>query len=352
MYVVTAVIASSLFVLYSFVQHFIDWNKILNVSSSFDENIALVVWISIGLFCLQLVLKNITTIFLAVHLPAVSDAILFGSNLLVLIVLFALYKLNIDSLMAVALVFMVAPVIIYSVSSLYFFKGILSEFRPKMYKIERFYFNDLMILGVKFFFIQITSVVMFASGNILIAQMYGPADVSPYNIAFRLFSTTLVVFTIIMTPFWSAYTEAFTKNDFLWIRESLKNLIKLWIVFSLLVVVLFFISPWVFHYWIGDLIAIPTGVSLSFMFYAILLAWSGLYAQFLNGIGIIRVQLYIAIFQLISNIPLAIYFAKYLGFGVSGIIMATNINLFISGVILACQVYKICNQKAVGFWLR
>ena len=81
----------------------------------------------------------------------------------------------------------------------------------------------MMNLGVKFFFIQITTIVMFASGNFIITQLYGPAEVTPYNISYRLFAATVTVFTIIIAPFWSAYTEAITMKDFTWIKKVLKK---------------------------------------------------------------------------------------------------------------------------------
>jgi hypothetical protein len=36
--------------------------------------------------------------------------------------------------------------------------------------------------------------------------------------------------------------------------------------------------------------------------------------------------------------------------GVAGVVLATNLNLFISAIILPVQVYKISNQKARGIW--
>ena len=45
-----------------------------------------------------------------------------------------------------------------------------------------------------------------------------------------------------------------------------------------------------------------------------------IFSMFLNGIGKIKIQIYVAIFIALINIPLSVFLAKYLGFGLAGII--------------------------------
>ena len=47
---------------------------------------------------------------------------------------------------------------------------------------------------------------------------------------------------------------------------------------------------------------------------------------------------------------MAIFFAKNLELGIPGVIIATNINLLISAIILPIQVKKLSNNKASGIW--
>lgn len=58
-----------------------------------------------------------------------------------------------------------------------------------------------MGLGLKFFIIQIATVVLYETSNLIIAQLFGPAQVTPYNVAGKYFGIIPMVMGIIMTPF-------------------------------------------------------------------------------------------------------------------------------------------------------
>jgi O-antigen/teichoic acid export membrane protein len=322
----------------------------LNIPNTFDENISLIVITVFCLFSLQLILKNITTILLALQKTALSNLIMFSGNLLALISIMILGKIGIANLKTISLTFMLSPITIYIGFTIFLFRKKLNKYIPEKLKIHREYFSNMMNLGIKFFFIQITTIIMFSSGNFVIAQLFGPKEVTPYNISYRLFASTMSIFTIIIAPFWSAYTDAITKNEYSWIKNALKNLNKIWVLFAFGLLMLLLASPFVYKLWVGERVNIPFFLSASFALYAALLSWTGMFSQFLNGVGKIKIQLYISIFQCVSNIPLAIILAKYLNFGITGVIMATNINLIISAIILPIQVRKISNQKAYGIW--
>jgi uncharacterized membrane-anchored protein YitT (DUF2179 family) len=68
----------------------------------------------------------------------------------------------------------------------------------------------------------------------------------------------------------------------------------------------------------------------------------------LNGIGKIKLQLYLVIFTGLINIPLAIFFGKKIGLvGIS----LTSILLFIfMGIFFSIQTQKILNKTAVNIW--
>jgi Na+-driven multidrug efflux pump len=63
--------------------------------------------------------------------------------------------------------------------------------------------------------------------------------------------------------------------------------------------------------------------------------------MFVNGIGDIKIQLYTAVIAMFLNVPLSIIFVKYLGLGLSGIVMATIVSLSLAAVALPIQVNRI-----------
>jgi O-antigen/teichoic acid export membrane protein len=346
-----AIIALSFLSIFTVINPFLNWSKILNLPTNFDENINLIVWSVFALFCIQLYLKNISTILLALQKTTYSNSLMLMANIGALIFIFILQYLNMISLFSIALAFMSAPVIVFLITTLFTFNGYLKEFKPQLFSLpKKKYLNDLVGLGLKFFFIQITTVVMFSSSNIIITQLYGPSEVTPYNIAFRLFSTVLTVFTIIVTPFWGAFTEAHAMEDFNWIKKSIKKLISIWGLFVIGTFVLWIISPFIFRIWVGREVIIPLDLSLQFAIFTVIMSWTNLFVFYINGVGKIKLQLYIAIFQCIVNIPLAVILAKYLGLGTSGIILATNINMLIPAILIPIQYKKLINNTAHDIW--
>ena len=347
------IISGVLIVAFLVVNHFLNWYHILNIPADFNENIDVIAAVVFLLFCVQLVLKNISTVLLSLQKTTFSNSLMFLGNLLALILIFLFNKFHATSLFSIALIFMISPIIVLSVTTIIVFRNYLKEFRPALFSVPRKkYFNELMGLGLKFFLIQITTVVMFSSSSVIISQLYGPSSVTPYNVAYQLFAAAQIFFGIIITPFWTAFTEANAKSDFGWIKKALKKLMALWGIYSIGIILLWLISSFVFKIWLGGKIAIPLSLSFQFALFAILMTWSSIFSFFVAGIGKITISLYGAIFQCIIYIPLAIFLAKALGLNTTGIILATNLNLLIPVILLALQTKKIINQKAYGIWNR
>lgn len=52
----------------------------------------------------------------------------------------------------------------------------------------------------------------------------------------------------------------------------------------------------------------------------------------------------------IINIPLSVYFARNLGMGISGVILATIVCLLVGSILHPLQYYRIIKGKATGIW--
>lgn len=333
------------------INYFANWSDILNLPKDFDENINFIIGTVFILLCAQLVLKSISTILLSLQKTTFSNSLNLFGNLLSIVFIFLFNKICVVNLFSIAVIFMISPVIVFIVATIKIFGEDLRYLRPKLFAFPTAnHFNDLMSLGIKFFIIQITTIVLFSSSSIIITQLYGPASVTPYSVAYQLFAAAQIFFSIIITPFWSAFTEANVKNDYSWIKNTIKKLIFIWCVFSIGIIILWLISPFIFKIWLGHKIFVPLSLSFQFALFAILMAWSSIFSSFVSGIGKITITLYLAIFQCIVNIPLAIFLAKNVGFGTSGIIMATNINMLIPVILLSIQSKKILNKNAYGIW--
>ena len=207
-----------------------------------------------------------------------------------------------------------------------------------------------MNLGVKFFIINIAVVVLFMTDNVIITQLFGPEDVVPYEITKKYFGIPLMLFMIIVQPLWSAVTEAYQKEDYEWIKNSINKLIKIWGMFAVLIIAMLLISGFVYDFWVGDKVIIPFQLSACWALFAILQSFNSIFTSFINGVGKIKIQLITAINSIIINIPLSIFFAKTLGLNTSGVILATIFSIIIGLIARVIQYKKIITNNAFGIW--
>jgi O-antigen/teichoic acid export membrane protein len=242
------------------------------------------------------------------------------------------------------------PVLVLIGFNLIGFRSRYKQFKPDLRFWRRDYFKDIFGLGFNFFIIQISGVIIFSTDTLLISRLLGPEEVVPYQLAFKYFGVSSMIFSIISTPFWSGFTEAYTKNDNVWIANAIKNLTKLTIVFILFVCLLLLFSNKFYKFWLGELVDIPFVLSVYMAIYYIQLIIITPYTIFINATGKIFIQTYQSLFSAIINIPISIYFVKYFNLGTEGIILGTIISLIPSLFITPIQTWKIINSSKNKFY--
>lgn len=347
-YAILSIIIGIVLLLFFFINPFLNWAKILNTPEEMNKELGILALIVFVFFCIQFVLQLINTVLTADQKPAKASYFSLLGSIFSLGVIFILTKTTQGSLLYLGMALSFTPLIVVAVSSVWFYKREYKDYAPSFKFVKFSYAKDLMSLGIKFFFIQIAAVILYQTSNIIIAQLFGPTEVTPYNIAYKYFGTVTMIFSIIMVPFWSAYTEAYAKNDLLWIKKSIRKIGYIWLFLTLLALIMLIFSEEIYVLWVGNSIKVPFRLSLSLALYVIINAWCSIFSQFINGVGKIRLQLYSAMFAALVNIPLSIYLGKKIG--ISGVILSTCILSLISAVWVPIQYYKIINGRARGIW--
>ncbi len=342
-----AVIVLIFYFLYLSLHYWIDWYSILNVDAMKVPDLNSIIILVLSFFCVGFLFKLVGNVYMAYQVPAVNDLLVFLGNLFSLLIIFVCSKITAGSLKTVSIVFSVVPAFIYILACPITFK-LYREIAPSWKWIKKRYFGALVSLGGKFFVVQIAYLVVFMTSNLIISNLFGPQEVTPYNIAFKYFSVLTMGFTIVITPFWSAITEAYTLNDMMWIRTNIRNLVFVWAGFALLSIAMLIISPYVYSVWVGAEVEIPMSLSVFCAVYVSIVNWNNLFAYMINGIGKLHIQLILAVVQGILFVPLAIWCGK--NFGVTGVLVALCLCLFISAIGNPIQCWKIVNKKATGVW--
>lgn len=336
--------------LFYIAQPFINWSKVLNAPLDMANALRDVASIVFGFFFIQFILRLINTILNADQKSALASFNGPFSSFIALILIYILTKTAPPSLLYLAGAFCLSQVLVLIVANFYYFKKLYYNIKPSIFYFKKRYVKVLVGLGINFFLIQLSALVIFQTTNILIAQYFGPTEVTQYNIAYKLFSTIFIIFQIITLPLWPAFTEAWTKQDIPWIKNTVNKLFKLWVKLVLLTILLLVFSKIIYNLWVGNKVVIPFGLSFFIAVYFLLFSFGSIYNMFINGISKLRVQAVSLLIGAILFIPLTWVFVKIFHFGVNGLIISMIISNFYSFSIAPVQYYKLMNGTAKGIW--
>lgn len=337
-----SIIAGLIFGIFFLAQHFIDWYGFLNVDPTKVGNLDSVIVIVVATVCLTFVFKLIGSIYMAHQLPAVNNLLTFLGSLVSLIVIAILKQTTDGSLKEVAITFTASAALIYILAYPLTFKK-YKTISPSFNAIKLSHFKSLATLGINFMLIQIAVLVIFMTSNVIISRLFGPEEVTPYNIAFKLFSAFNMAFTILLSPLWSAVTDAYTRGDYNWIRHSMQKMKKIWILMTIAMIITVMLAKYLYNLWVGDEVVIPLQLSAWMAVYIALSSLSNLYANIINGFGKLKLQLISALIQGIVYIPLAVWCSKL--FGVCGILVALSAICLFSSVINGLQCRLLMSGK-------
>lgn len=342
------VLSIGIFVIFSLIINVLDWYSILNVDPETVGNLKEVVLVSFFFFCLSFLFKFVGNVYQGLQLPAVNNLIGLGGHLFSFIVIFILRLTVPGSLFWVAVVYSAAfPAVYFLCYPITFFK-LYPYLSPSYRYFRKEYLKDLFSLGMLFFVIQIMGLVLFSLSNLIISNLFGPDQVTPYNIAFKYFSFVSIFFGFLLAPIWAATTDAYTKGDLTWIQSSQKKIRKILLLVAGVIFLMILCSGIVYKIWVGDAVDIPIEMSVLMGVYVLLIQYSLAYSSILNGMGKLRLQTINIVVVAILFYPVCCFFARC--FGVNGIIVGMIV-VNISGALLnTIQLKKLLIKSAKGIW--
>lgn len=338
-YILIGLIAVALWVLVTGASFFVTWQTVFNTMTISEATLRLTVQVAVFFIVLNFWIGLISALFGAVQKTSMTALGQLISNVLALLFVFFLIKTTDATISYLALAYGISMVTGNIILSLRFYQQ-HSELRPTS-SLDKKHITPLLSIGLKFFTIQIAVLVIFTTDKMLITQLFGPEYVTQYDVIFKLFSVITLAHTLVSAPLWSAYTDAYHRGDVVWIKRMLhkQHIIYIGVVLSVLIMGL--LAKPVISIWIGRDIDVSCPLIVTIGIFVLVATWNNIYAMLVNGIGEIKIQLYMAVVGMFVNIPLSLIFVKYLGLGLSGIVMATIVSLLLSSISLPIQVYRI-----------
>ncbi len=350
-YFTLSVIMLALFVIISIANMFINWSSILNVDPSYTEELRMVFGIVTLFFCINLVVNLFSTILTADQKPGLSSVLGAAGQFFSLLVVYILTLTTEGSLYNLALYYSGIPMLVVFLASIYAFK--FTRYRacaPHFRSFRRQLVSSVTKLGMKFFVICLSMIFIFQVMNIIISRELGPDAVTEYNIAFKYFNILTTIILIVVTPFWSAFTDAYQKKDYQWMSSSIKKLETIWLlsVFAALIMVL--VANPFYSIWVGDDVHIHMITTISIALYISLFNLGQIYMYMINGVGTVAIQLIIYLTFALIAWPLMVLSCRW--FGLPGIVIIPSIVVLLQAVCGKIQIGKIIHNSAIGLWGR
>ena len=304
-----------------------NWQKLFNVYDYDNAYLSKLVLIILFFTLSNFVLSLINAVFNAVQRASLAVVNQFLTQLLSLTVVLVLISFTTSNLHLLALGYGMSMLISNLILTIWYFAK-NPELSPKLKYYDKQKLKPIIALGLRFFLLQVTMMIILTTDRFILLQLTDRSEVARYDIVFRYFNVLMIFHTLINAPLWSMYTEAYQKKDHLWIEKTMKNLMRLCLLYTFGLIVLIIIGKPVILIWLDkESLGLVTS---NFIFMAILMLFSiahSIMAYFTNGIGKTRLQLYTSIIGALINIPLSIYFVNKLDLGLNGVILATIISL-------------------------
>lgn len=328
----------------------INWTKLLNVDPIYAGEIVRVMYVLIAFVCIQMVANVLVSVVAAYQKVALSNTFAVIGNLLSLIIIFILTKTCPPSLMSLSFTLAAMPIIVTIIASFILYSKQFRKVAPNISHINKTYVSQLFGLGYKFFIINIQVVVVYQATNILISNVSSPLQVTTYNIAYKYLSIAMMAYSIITAPLWPAYTDAYAKRDFAWMKRMRYKMMLIFSLSSIGCIILAIISQPVYHLWIGDKVFIPNTMTAMVTLYVILFCWMNLNGTLIVGMGKVHLETYIVLVGMCVHVPLSLFLSKF--FGVYGVILSMIFINFSYAILFHVQVDKLLNRTATGIWLK
>ena len=180
--------------------------------------------------------------------------------------------------------------------------------------------------------------------------MSSPLQVTSYNVAYKYIHVAMMAYLIIVAPLWPAYSDAYVRQDFDWMRRMRNKMAKILLLSITAIAGMVVISPFVYHICIGDKAEVPFIMTCLVGIYVSMYCFMNLNGYLLSGMGKIQLSTIMSCGGMILHIPLSLFLSRYIG--AYGVISSMIFITFVYAVVFHIQVNKILSNTARGIWLQ
>lgn len=253
-YFITGMIGLAFVVICSVLVLSINLNSLFNI----DENIIpmntlkvamLIILFTIGF---EMFLKNVTSILSAYGKVVVGNSLMFISNLLLIAFAYVMRDIIINKILVLSIAYFVAITLPLILPSVYVFRNMTPGISPSYKFLDKNSIKKVSNLGLKFFIIQICSIILWGFNDFFIANLFSPANVVDYQKYYKLFSTIISLYAIIQPTLWVYLVKAKSEKNFAFMKKIVILSVCSSAVLIVCVILAAGLSQVIFNIWLGS----------------------------------------------------------------------------------------------------
>lgn len=338
-YIMLTAVVMALMIATIVVFSFVNWKSFFKVKAGFNDNLTVVMNVSVICMCVSFVMDICKSIYMALQKNHITNLMGLVQQALMFASIVVLMKCTNGNLVFVAIAYGISNLVVELLFTINLFRS-NRDFIPKIKYFSREEAKATTGLGIQFFIVQIASMVLYATDNIIITQICGPSQVTPYTTANKLFSMITAVFSIMIAPYWSAITVRKADGDIEGIKKAKKKMLCLWGIAAAGCIFLIVIFKPVVRIWLQRDMTFQQGLIPLMAIYAVVYTWNAVYSQIGNGLSLMKVSVVIAIVQSIINVIASVFFGAILGMESVGVLLGTVIAMLVSSIVMPIYIKR------------
>jgi O-antigen/teichoic acid export membrane protein len=190
----------------------------------------------------------------------------------------------------------------------------IPELAPRISDCSRRAWHALLRRGLEFQILQLCNIAFFHADLFIIAHMLSTEEVTPYSVGQRVFTQVAGLFALATGSLWSAYGDAKASRDFEWIRRGHRRMAMAFVLlFSGLAAGMLLFGHVLLSWWVGEAAAPSTVLIAAMVCYYCAREWTALNTMLLNGLDIIRPQVWVLFLTAILSLGLGIALVRTWG---------------------------------------
>ncbi|WP_276943291.1 lipopolysaccharide biosynthesis protein [Hallella colorans] len=343
-----SIVAIVIFLMALIPMSLMNFNWLFNTTHIDNTTLRDALFVAISFTLLNFVLKNIGLVFVALQKYALNDLLNVLGNVISLLIIYLLTKFTTGNLLYVVLVYTGTYTCIYLFAIFPTFRH-YPQLKPSLADFDRSIGKQVISKGLGFFIIQITSCLfIFGAANVFITRFCGPSQVTVYNIAYKYFNLLVIAYTVLISPMWNAYTDAYVKKDWIWIEKNFKRSLRFWLLSVMGGLIMLLLGNSFYYLWVGNKVVVPLSVSMSVLAYVCFFNLNNCATYLINGLNKIRIQIITSVSFTVIYFVAVVFVGKQ--HGIEGIVIAMAASYALMAIIHLYQCHLLIQNKAQGIW--